>query len=233
MIEQQPTTPDRLDTIDTLWRDTGQLSRSDIAWLIAKAHEFRADGRRITTTVDVWLLAADQQGIWRCNPDLPWSSLPLDDTGDPTPAQTAAEIELIQHQVNLSRLRFFHSTSWRSQPETVLHFLAAVKVDGPVRVEYPDAKPVSFRLHELVGQPRTHAALGPPTEHRYIDHVRHGIRHMRYLTDPDSDGYDATIAERMFGGPPESWDPADPWMRHLPRLRGATARMFGQVHQSA
>jgi hypothetical protein len=139
---------------------------------------------------DAYLASYDDLGFYAINTDAPapWPSdeihVSLD---DPCAEQTAAELELLQHQVNLDDLVFHHSTSWRSEPLLlVTHFLAIVRCPESkmVREVWPWAKPISPRLADKVGPPRPHGALGPPEEVRDIDVWRHAFRHAAYLTDP-------------------------------------------------
>jgi len=178
-------------------------------------------------TVSVFPVGADELGIYALNPEAPWPwpSPPIHASQDDAyPEHTAAQLELIQHCIDLGAVPILHSTSWRAEPlEIVVHYLAVVDVDGMVRESWPHAKPISPRLAEVAGQPKTHAAAAPPEEVRYIDILRHAIRHLRFLTDPDSDGYDATIARSL----PSSWHP------HMPAIRPATAHMFGRIHDVA
>jgi hypothetical protein len=179
-------------------------------------------------TVDLWAVAADEQGIWALNPQAPrpWPTPPLHYIeGDLNPAHTAAELELIQHGIDLARVPCLHSTSWRIQDHAmILHYLAIIDVgDAVVRQLYPQAKPFSPHLHEVVGQPRHHGAAAPPEENRYIDILRHGVRHYRFLGDMASIGYDEPIGRAL----PEIWH------QQLANVTPAVAKMFGPVTDAA
>ena len=62
-------------------------------------------------------------------------------------------------------------------------------------------------------------AVEPPTV-RYIDVLHHGLRHLRFLTDPSSIGFDATIARELD----------ETWQQHLTTFEPAIARMYGRHH---
>jgi hypothetical protein len=209
------------------------------------------------SAVDVHLIGADTSGMYALIPDAPrpWSSPPVTHIpGDPCEEWTAAELELIQHGVDLGRVPVIHPTSWRSDgPALVTHFLAVYDSRGAtVKQEWPEAKPISFRLADQVGQPAHHGAAAPPLGNRNIDIMRHALRHLRALTDPGpelcpeclrrgilalwrrllglwcgghviGDFYDVEIAEAL----PAVYVP------HLKRLRAATAWMFGPISESA
>jgi hypothetical protein len=88
----------------------------------------------------------------------------------------------------------------------------------------PDHRSEEF-LYELkvadaVGQPPTHAAAEPPTV-RYIDMLHHALRHLRFLTDPSSIGFDATIAGELD----------ETWQRHLTTFEPTIARMYSREHR--
>lgn len=177
--------------------------------------------------VEVFLVGADETGIWALQPDAPypWSSPPVRQLPGVLSAEhVAAQLELIQHGVDLAAVPVLHSTSWRSEPScSVYHYLAVVDCPGTVREHWPEAKPVSPNIARVAGQPKTHGAAAPPEEVRYIDILRHAIRHLRALTDPAYDEYDATITRDL----PAVWFP------RLEGIRPATARMFDRVHQGA
>lgn len=214
----------RLNTLFAKWSATDHLDRDDIAHLFNVVFDL-AD--RTYDTVDLWPVGADDQGIWVLNPDAPrpWPTPPLHWTGeDPNPAHTAAELELIQHGIDLGRVPCLHSTSWRSDGGvTVLHYLAIVDCPGTVREHYPHAKPISPNIARVAGQPRHHGAAAPPEEVRCIDILRHGVRHYRALGDPASLCYDEPIGKAL----PEVWH------RQLADVTPAVAQMFGPVREPA
>lgn len=166
-------------------------------------------------TSEVWAVAADHAGIWLLGR---WPSEPITQDSD---EHTAAEFELITHGA-FAETKLLHSTSWRSDgPAMVTTYLAVVDCPGPVRGHWPDALPVSLALAEIVGRPPTHGPLEPPRV-PYYHVLMHGLRHLRYLTDQDGDGFDATVATSLPGL----------WTEHLETLRPAIARMYDQVHEA-
>jgi hypothetical protein len=169
----------------------------------------------MTVVTEVWPLAADQTGIWLLNPEGPWPSEPIPADSEP---HVAAEIELIQHQVNLADVTALHSTSWRTEhTSAILTYVAVVDVAGLVLDSWPDARPISLELARHVGRPPTHGPLDPPAP-RYIDVLYHGLRHLRYLLDTD-----ATVTAALGGT----------WRGHLAELQPAIAQMYDRVHQTA
>ncbi len=169
----------------------------------------------MTVTVEVWPVAADETGLWLLSPDGPWNSPPVLADSEP---HMVAELELIQHQVNLADVAVLHSTSWRTEhTSTVLTYLAVVRVPGLVVGEWPGARPVTVALADHVGRPPTHGPVDPPAP-RYIDVLVHGLRHLRFLLPRD-----ATVAAAM---------PA-PWGEHLAAFSPAIAKMYDRVHQTA
>jgi hypothetical protein len=172
-----------------------------------------AGEQHMTVVVEVWPVAADQTGLWLLSPDGPWPSPPVLADSEP---HVAAEIELIQHSVNLADVSAIHSTSWRAEhTSAVLTYLAVVDVHGLVLEDWPSARPISLDLAQHVGRPPTHGPLDPPAP-RHIDVLIHGLRHLRFLL-----GTDATVAEAL--GPE--------WRRHLADLEPAIACMYSEVHE--
>jgi hypothetical protein len=166
----------------------------------------------MTVVTEVWPLAADQTGIWLLNPDGPWPSEPIPADSEP---HVAAELELIQHTVNLADVAVLHSTSWRTEgTSTVLTYLAVVRVPGLVVGEWPHARPVTVALADHVGRPPTHGPVDPPAP-RYVDVLIHGLRHLAFLLPRD-----ATVAAAL----PECWG------EHLAGFSPAIARMYDRVH---
>jgi hypothetical protein len=102
----------------------------------------------------------------------------------------------------------------------VVTYLAVVGCEGLVRSRWPDALPISVKVADAVGLPPTHAAAEPPTV-RYIDVLHHALRHLRFLTDPSSIGFDAPIAGELD----------ETWQRHLTTFEPAIARMYGREHR--
>jgi hypothetical protein len=180
------------------------------------ASEPGEDQPLLHVTSEVWAVAADEEGIWLIGR---WPSEPIRADSD---AHTAAELELITHGC-FAETTLMHSTSWRADGAAmVTTYLAVVACPGPVREHWPEALPVSLALAEIVGRPPTHGPLEPPkVPHWHV--LLHALRHLRFLSDPVSIGYDATVARELEGE----------WQRHLAAFEPAIARMYDQAHQGA
>jgi hypothetical protein len=169
----------------------------------------------MTVVTEVWPLAADETGIWLLSPEGPWPSEPIPADSEP---HVAAELELIQHQVNLADVAMVHSTSWRTEHTSmVCTYVAVVRVPGLVVGEWPEARPVTPELFDYVGRPPTHGPLDPPAP-RHVDVLGHLLGHLAYLLPRD-----ATVAAAMPGE----------WGQHLAAFSPAIARMYSEVHQPA
>jgi hypothetical protein len=169
------------------------------------------DAPLIHVTAEVWATAADTAGIWLLGR---WPTLPITQDSDP---HTAAELELITHGA-FAETKLMHSTSWRSDgPAMVTTYLAVIDCPGPVREHWPEALPVSLALAELVGRPRTHGPLEPPMPSQW-NVLLHALRHLRFLSDLDSIGYDTSVARALPDG----------WQAHLREFTPAIARMYDQ-----
>lgn len=165
------------------------------------------------TYSEVWPLAADDAGLWFLDRTGPWPSLYISRDSDPL---LMAEIELIQHGVDLNHC-LLHSTSWRIDysPDTaqnfgVYTFMAAIGVDGLVRDRWPTALPITTQLADLVGRAPRHGPTELP-EVRHWDVLMHGLRHLRFLRETDSD---------IRAGLDENW------CRYLEEFAPAIARMY-------
>jgi hypothetical protein len=169
--------------------------------------------RPMLTYSEVWPLGADEVSLWLLEETGPWPSNYIHRQTDPL---TVAEIELIQHSVNLGR-SLLHSTSWRIDydPDTdqnfgVYTFMAVIPVDGLVLDRWPDAKPITVDLADQAGRAPRHG----PTELPEVPHwfvLLHGLRHLRFLRETDSDVL-AALNEH--------------WCRHLEAFAPAIARMY-------
>jgi len=170
----------------------------------------------MTVRVEVWPVAADDVGIWLVGGGDAWrNTLPVMADSEPH-----AEVELLlsQHSARDS-VTWLHSTSWRPEGTSVmLTYLAALRTSGPVRVEWPDALPVSPDLLSAVGKPFPHAADAPPVP-RHIDVLLHGLGHMATLTAP---GRDATTAAALTGH----------WTQHLTAFEPTVAGMYSERHSA-
>jgi hypothetical protein len=169
----------------------------------------------MTVVTEVWPLAADQTGIWLLAPEGPWPSEPIPADSEP---HMAAELELIQHTVNLADVAVLHSTSWRTEhTSAILTYAAAIRVAGLVLDSWPGARPISLELANHVGRPPTHGPLDPPAP-RYVDVLYHALRHLRFLLVTD-----ATVAAAL----------TEAWGVHLAELQPSIAEMYSEVHQPA
>jgi hypothetical protein len=178
---------------------------------------YEDSGRPMMVVAEVWPVAADELGLWLLSGDGPRPSLPVMDDAEPF---DYAEMELMQAGM-WATTKVLHSTSWRvDRGDLVVTYLAVVGCDGLVRSRWPDALPISVKVADAVGQPPTHAAAEPPTV-RYIDVLHHALRHLRFLTDPSSIGFDAPIARELD----------ETWQRHLTTFEPAIARMYGREHR--
>lgn len=102
-------------------------------------------------------------------------------------------------------------SSWRPSSTSVIHtYMVAVDVDGYVKDEWPDARPVTLALAEAVDRPPSHEPTAAPVP-REVDVMFHGLRHIRNLIDTDDANADA------FG---------ELWRHHIQQFRPALARMY-------
>jgi hypothetical protein len=163
--------------------------------------------------VEVWPVAADQTGIWLVSGDDAWRPL-ISVTADTEPH---AEIELIlaEHGA-LADAQLIHSTSWRVDgPAVILTYIAVLSVIDLVRTRWPSALPISVSVAQAVGAPLTNAPNAAPTP-RYIDVLKHAVRHLAFLLRND-----ATAATAL----------TEPWPAHLAEIQPTLAGMYNQVHQ--
>jgi hypothetical protein len=176
---------------------------------------------------EVWPLAADRHGIhlisgqwdnqgqWEPGP---WRSgrLPADTTvkGEVDLLIAEHDIRLLAPPVQVPPL---HSTSWRQQdtygPNVYLTWAVYADPgnDDDVIATYPQARPLTTRVLEHVGQPRPHAANAVSEYIRDFDVLFHALRHLRFLRDHDSEARKAM---------------SEHWLRELEPFGPALARMF-------
>lgn len=168
----------------------------------------------MTVYVELWPVAADQEGLWLVSGRGPWRpTLPV-----PADSEPHAEVELLlrAHGIGEADVPLLHSTSWRlDAPHLLLTYLAVVRRPGFVRENWPGAEPISPRLLEVVGKPPTHDAAEPPLV-RDLDVLAHALRHAAFLRDND-----ATAAAVLD----------EHWRTHLATLRPALAGMYDEKHQ--
>jgi hypothetical protein len=167
----------------------------------------------MVVTVEVWPVAADEFGIWLVSgEDGPWPTSPVPNYSEP---HAWAELELMRRGLRADTA-LLHSTSWRAEESAmVTTWMAVIRCQGLVRESFPDARPVSPRVADVVGRPPTHGPVEPPTV-RYWDVLLHGIRHLAFLIDTD-----ATAALALH----------EPWREHLEAWEPTVAKMYDEPHQ--
>jgi hypothetical protein len=159
-------------------------------------------------TVEVWPVAADEAGIWLLSgaDALRWG--PVEADGD---VHYEVEALLRGFGIDLGGVDVIHSTSWRPDgPAVVLTYMAVVRTAGYVLETWPDAAPVTAALPAAVGRPPAHGAADVPVP-RVVDVLLHGLRHLRFLLDYDTETAAALDAD---------------WRRALGPLEPALATMF-------
>lgn len=164
----------------------------------------------MTVRVEVWPVAADEAGIWLVSDGDAWrDTLPVMADGDP---HFDVEMLLSREGVLDDRI-FMHSTSWRTERTSImLTYMAVVRRSGLVRDNWPRALPISPNMAAAVGHPIPHGPNDPPTP-RHVDVLLHGLRHIKFLTDPHGD---TTAAQAL----------SDPWPAHLASWEPALAGMY-------
>jgi hypothetical protein len=165
--------------------------------------------------IELWPLAADESGIWLLSGVDAWR--PSVSVAADTEPHSEVELLLAEHGA-LALTALLHSTSWRVDgPALVVTYTAVLCVDSPVRASWPAALPVSAEVAHAVGPALTHGPTEPPTP-RYIDVLRHAIRHLAFLQQNDA------TASTAF---------PEPWLGHLNRIRPAIAQMYSVPHPNA
>lgn len=162
----------------------------------------------MTVRVEVWPVAADEISLWLLSGADAWRSDAV-----PADSEPHAEVEwvLTRESQAVEDVALLHSTSWRVEgPAVLLTYIAVLRTDGLVHDKWPAAKPISLELSEHVGKPFRHGPAEPPTP-RYIDVLLHGIRHLRFLLDTDSES-GAALDQH--------------WHRYLRALEPALATMY-------
>lgn len=159
---------------------------------------------------ELWIVAADQTGIWLLNGDDAWRSDRISADGD-----VHAEVELLAygHAPDLA-LSVIHSTSWRQDgPGVVLTYVAIGQAGEFVQDRWPSALPITTQLVELAGRPYPHDAAQAPLP-RHLDVLMHAVRHLRFLRDTDAPTRDAMSAE---------------WRHYLEAFEPALAGMYSDT----
>jgi hypothetical protein len=168
-------------------------------------------GEPMAARVELWPLAADENGIWLLSGGDAWRSGPIPADSDPL-----FEVKLMTSGYDSRmKLDLIHSTSWRVDgPSVILTWVGIARADGLVIEQWPHALPVTTELYEKVGKPITHAANEPPTP-RDIDVLIHAVRHLRFLQDTDESARAAMT---------------DAWLRHLATWEPALSGMYSEPH---
>lgn len=176
--------------------------------------EHDLDFQPILSYSEVWPLGADEVSIWLLSGEAgPWPSDYIDRRSD---AQTMAELECIRHSVNLATC-VLHSSSWRThydedtdQNFDIKTFMLADSLDDLALDRWPDARAFTPEFAESLGRAPHHGPAEPPIV-RWGHVLLHGVRHLRYLRDTDSDIRDGL---------------SDDWCRHLEAFEPAIAQMY-------
>jgi hypothetical protein len=158
--------------------------------------------------VEVWPVAADETGIWLLSGDDAWR--PATTVAADSEPHFEVELALSDHGA-LTDTAVLHSTSWRVDgPAVTLTYVALVDTPDAVRLAWPSARPISMDAVHSVGPAPAHDPAGPPSP-RYIDVLKHAIRHLAFLRDTDP------TTSAAF--PPH-------WADHLATIRPALAGMY-------
>jgi hypothetical protein len=158
--------------------------------------------------IEIWPVAADDTGIWLLSGDDAWR--PATTVAADSEPHFEVELTLSDHGA-LADTAVLHSTSWRVDgPVVILTYVALINVPDAVRLAWPNARPVSMDAVKTVGPAPAHDPAGPPSP-RYIDVLKHAIRHLAFLRDTDPTTYAAF--------PPH-------WPNHLATIRPALAGMY-------
>ena len=161
--------------------------------------------------VEIWPLAADENGIWLLSGGDAWRSGPI-----PADSEPLFEVKLLvsEHDSRM-KLDVIHSTSWRTDgPAVILTWIGIARANGLVIDKWPSALPITAEMFRKVGNPITHAADEPPTP-RDIDVLMHAIRHLRFLRDTDESTRGAMT---------------DAWRQHLSTWEPALSGMYSEPH---
>lgn len=171
-------------------------------------------GEPMSVHVEVWPVAADEVGLWLTSGEDAWWSGPVMADDEPHSEVVHA---LREHNAD-KRVELLHSTSWRVDgPHIVLTYMAVLECPGLVRDDWPSALPISRELADAVDKPLSHAPTEAPTP-RYVDVLLHGLRHLRFLLDTDSDN--SAALDRH-------------WRRHLAAMSPALATMYNREPETS
>lgn len=153
--------------------------------------------RRMGVRVEVWPVTADAVGLWLVSADgLPWWSDEILVTSE---AHKEVE-ELLREHDEFRSAVLVHQTSCRTEGESfIATYVAVLGSHGRVgwrtdnlprtytfaRDIWEHARPITQELNDLVGRPPYHGPLDAPAP-RYVDVLRHAMKHLRYLLDNDA-----------------------------------------------
>jgi hypothetical protein len=176
------------------------------------------------TWVEVYPVAATEQGIWLLSGGSPWidtDAVPADSTPwwamerllrdrgvRPSDRDDSFAISQVTAVVN-------HQTSCRYTNVGQVDTFITVLADGEL---LPGARPISLPAVELMGRPVPHRSTDLPDVISAADVLLHGLRHLRHLYL-----FDSTARRDM---------PAL-LAKHLMVLQPALAGLYGQTHQAA
>jgi hypothetical protein len=176
--------------------------------------------------VELWPVAADDEGLWLLSPAALLADHEQNADGDEF-ATVAWMLDQIGYEArglddaDRPGVLTVHSTSWRRVgPGIYLTFIAALEPrqgESVPDIDLGMGRPIGLPLAGRVGRPATHAP-GRAPEVRDIDVLMHGLRHLSFLVQ-----HDATEADAL--GPV--------WARWLAQLEPALAGMYSEVHGRA
>ncbi|GAA1021468.1 hypothetical protein Aple_073670 [Acrocarpospora pleiomorpha] len=167
--------------------------------------------KQTEVVVEVWPVSADPVGLWLVSGEDAWRSDAVMQDSDP---HTAVTDLLAANNTHLD-VKLLHSTSWRAdEGAVVLTYVAVIGCSEFARDDWPNAKPISPALPDVVGKPISVEATEAPIP-RYIDVLMHGLRHLQFLLQTDSTARAALC---------------DSWRAHLEAFRPALAGMYDYEH---
>ena len=180
---------------------------------------------KMSVTVEVWPLAADEAGIWLLSGG---DALAVSARSGATATCTTRSSGCCSTTASTRAARIssrslpkcraaavIHSTIWRPDgPAVVLTYMAVVGLAGTCwrRGRTPRRSPSA--LPAAVGKAPPHGAAEVPVP-RVVDVLLHGLRHLKFLAGPDGDAETAAALDANLP-------------RHLAPLRPALAEMFSE-----
>jgi hypothetical protein len=157
--------------------------------------------------VEVWPVVANSEGIWLVTGGEPWRPY----TAIASDSDPHWEVEEVLAKNGVKHdVRLVHSTSWRmNSPGLILTYVAILKCPQELHKEWPSAVAIDIS-DSGVDKPEGHGPTEAPTP-RLSDVLMHGLRHLRFLRDTDTNSCAAMD---------------DAWRAHLERLTPALAGMY-------